>query len=82
MASLIGKVVFALDNGTGYKAWEDPSFIKWRKRDAHVTLRCHESVEGDNLAPVIFQSLTFCFNTSLFCICFSGFFLCIDVYLL
>ncbi|KAL8246647.1 hypothetical protein R6Q59_007863 [Mikania micrantha] len=29
-----------------YKLWEDPSFIKWRKRDSHVSLHCHDSVEG------------------------------------
>ncbi|XP_022764757.1 uncharacterized protein LOC111309977 isoform X3 [Durio zibethinus] len=45
MASLIvGQLVFPSENG--YKVWEDPSFIKWRKRDPHVTLRCHDSVEG------------------------------------
>ncbi|XVF41109.1 hypothetical protein PTKIN_Ptkin01aG0254100 [Pterospermum kingtungense] len=45
MASLIvGQLVFPSENG--YKAWEDQSFIKWRKRDPHVTLHCHESVEG------------------------------------
>lgn len=46
MASLVGQLPFALENATGYKVWEDPSFIKWRKRDPHVTLRCHDSVEG------------------------------------
>ncbi|KAF5191895.1 Beta-galactosidase [Thalictrum thalictroides] len=30
----------------GYKIYEDPSFFKWRKRDAHVPMRCHDSVEG------------------------------------
>ncbi|KAF8395685.1 hypothetical protein HHK36_019635 [Tetracentron sinense] len=30
----------------GSRVWEDPSFIKWRKRDAHVTLHCHDTVEG------------------------------------
>ncbi|KAH1055262.1 hypothetical protein J1N35_033327 [Gossypium stocksii] len=45
MASLIvSQLVFLSENG--YKVWEDPSFIKWRKRDPHVTLHCHESVEG------------------------------------
>ncbi|XWS65492.1 hypothetical protein CRYUN_Cryun05aG0117500 [Craigia yunnanensis] len=45
MASLIvGQLVFPSENG--YKLWEDQSFIKWRKRDPHVTLLCHESVEG------------------------------------
>ncbi|KAK8630145.1 hypothetical protein V6N13_078952 [Hibiscus sabdariffa] len=45
MASLIlSQLAFASENG--YKVWEDPSFIKWRKRDPHVTLHCHESVEG------------------------------------
>lgn len=32
--------------GSAPRPWEDPSFIKWRKRDSHVTLHCHESVEG------------------------------------
>ncbi|KAK6271429.1 hypothetical protein POUND7_008527, partial [Theobroma cacao] len=45
MASLIvGQLVFPSENG--YKVWEDQSFFKWRKRDPHVTLHCHESVEG------------------------------------
>ncbi|TXG49102.1 hypothetical protein EZV62_024977 [Acer yangbiense] len=46
MASLVGQLVFTLENANGYKVWEDPAFIKWRKRDPHVTLRCHDSVEG------------------------------------
>lgn len=29
-----------------HKVWEDPSFFKWRKRDAHVPLRSHDTVEG------------------------------------
>ncbi|KAF8642100.1 hypothetical protein HU200_067357 [Digitaria exilis] len=29
-----------------YKAWEDPSFFKWRKREAHVPLRSQDTVEG------------------------------------
>jgi hypothetical protein len=44
MVSLVGQLVLSLENG--YKVWEDPSFIKWRKRDPHVTLHCHDSVEG------------------------------------
>ncbi|XXG81488.1 hypothetical protein AAC387_Pa09g2110 [Persea americana] len=44
MASIVGQFVFPSENG--HKVWEDPSFIKWRKRDAHVTLRCHDTVEG------------------------------------
>lgn len=28
------------------RVWEDPSFFKWRKRDAHVPLRSHDSIEG------------------------------------
>ncbi|KAE8655542.1 hypothetical protein F3Y22_tig00117026pilonHSYRG00147 [Hibiscus syriacus] len=45
MASLvISQLAFPSENG--YKVWEDPSFIKWRKRDPHVNLHCHESVEG------------------------------------
>lgn len=44
MASLVGPPVPLPKYG--YKAYEDPSFIKWNKRDAHVTLRCQDSVEG------------------------------------
>ncbi|KAK6163059.1 hypothetical protein DH2020_002900 [Rehmannia glutinosa] len=44
MGSLIAQLVLPPNNG--YKIWEDPSFIKWRKRDAHVPLHCHESIEG------------------------------------
>ncbi|KAL5570362.1 hypothetical protein UlMin_026937 [Ulmus minor] len=42
-SSLMGHLVFPSENG--HKVWEDQSFFKWRKRDAHVTLRCHHSVE-------------------------------------
>lgn len=47
MASLVGQsvMVLPLENGN-YKVWEDQSFIKWRKRDSHVTLHCHDSIEG------------------------------------
>ncbi|XLT06049.1 hypothetical protein HN51_044798 [Arachis hypogaea] len=41
--SLVGPLALVSENGC--RVWEDPSFIKWRKRDAHVTLRSHESVE-------------------------------------
>ncbi|GLT94633.1 hypothetical protein SLE2022_123620 [Rubroshorea leprosula] len=45
MASLmVGPLLFP--SGNGYKIWEDPSFIKWNKRDPHVTLRCHDSIEA------------------------------------
>ncbi|CAL0328768.1 unnamed protein product [Lupinus luteus] len=44
MTSLVGPLVLSPDSG--YRIWEDPSFIKWRKRDSHVTLHCHDSVEG------------------------------------
>lgn len=44
MSSLVGPIT--LHSNNGYKVWEDPSFIKWRKLDAHVPLRSHESVEG------------------------------------
>ncbi|KAK6119212.1 hypothetical protein DH2020_047027 [Rehmannia glutinosa] len=44
MGSLIAQLVLPPNNG--YKIWEDPPFIKWRKRDAHVPLHCHESIEG------------------------------------
>nr|XP_009775632.1 PREDICTED: beta-galactosidase-like [Nicotiana sylvestris]XP_009775633.1 PREDICTED: beta-galactosidase-like [Nicotiana sylvestris]XP_009775634.1 PREDICTED: beta-galactosidase-like [Nicotiana sylvestris] len=44
MSSLISQMV--LPSSNGYKAWEDPNFFKWRKRDSHVPLHCHESVEG------------------------------------
>jgi len=43
-SSLVGPLLLAPNNS--YKVWEDPSFIKWRKRDPHVHLHCHESVEG------------------------------------
>lgn len=33
-------------SASDYKFWEDPSFIKWRKRDSHVSLHSHDSVEG------------------------------------
>lgn len=46
MASIVGQIISC--PGNGYKAWEDPAFFKWKKRDAHVPLRCHESVEGEN----------------------------------
>lgn len=29
-----------------HRVWEDPSFIKWGKRDAHVPLCSHDTVEG------------------------------------
>ncbi|KAM0834535.1 hypothetical protein ACQ4PT_063560 [Festuca glaucescens] len=29
-----------------HKPWEDPSFFRWRKRDAHVPLRTHDTLEG------------------------------------
>lgn len=35
-----------LGNSSCWKAWEDPSFIKWRKREAHVPLRSHDTIEG------------------------------------
>ncbi|KDP40530.1 hypothetical protein JCGZ_24529 [Jatropha curcas] len=44
MASLVSQMVSPLESG--HKVWEDQTFIKWRKRDPHVTLHCHESVEG------------------------------------
>uniref|UniRef100_A0A3Q7HLN5 beta-galactosidase n=1 Tax=Solanum lycopersicum TaxID=4081 RepID=A0A3Q7HLN5_SOLLC len=44
MSSLTSQMV--LPSSNGYKAWEDPYFFKWRKRDSHVPLHCHESVEG------------------------------------
>ncbi|KAH6803430.1 glycoside hydrolase family 2 protein [Perilla frutescens var. frutescens] len=44
MGSLIGQLALLPNNG--HKIWEDPSFIKWRKRDAHVPMHCHESIEG------------------------------------
>lgn len=39
-----------------YRIWEDPSFIKWRKRDAHVPLHSHDTVEGNNIM-IYFQGL-------------------------
>ncbi|KAH0468778.1 hypothetical protein IEQ34_002010 [Dendrobium chrysotoxum] len=29
-----------------HRVWEDPSYFKWRKRDAHVPLRSHDTIEG------------------------------------
>ncbi|CAM8961994.1 unnamed protein product [Rhodiola kirilowii] len=46
MASLVVSQLVLPSGGGAPRPWEDPSFIKWRKRDAHVTLHCHESVEG------------------------------------
>ncbi|CAH9085204.1 unnamed protein product, partial [Cuscuta epithymum] len=45
MASVISQMVAPPVN-SGYKPWEDPSFFRWRKRNAHVPLLSHESVEG------------------------------------
>ncbi|XP_050381024.1 uncharacterized protein LOC126798186 isoform X2 [Argentina anserina] len=42
-SSMMGQLVSPLE--TGHHVWEDQSFIKWNKRDAHVPLRCHESIE-------------------------------------
>lgn len=36
----------SMPSGHGYNVWEDPSFIKWRKRDPHVPLHCHDTVDG------------------------------------
>ncbi|KFK34684.1 hypothetical protein AALP_AA5G178000 [Arabis alpina] len=44
MASLATQMILPSENG--YRAWEDQTLFKWRKRDPHVTLRCHDSVEG------------------------------------
>ncbi|GMP41186.1 hypothetical protein CsSME_00011374 [Camellia sinensis var. sinensis] len=44
MTSLFSQLVLPSNNG--YKVWEDPSFFKWRKRDAHVLLHCHDTIEG------------------------------------
>lgn len=44
MASLVGQLVVPTDYC--HRVWEDPSFIKWKKRDAHVSLHCHNTVEG------------------------------------
>ncbi|XP_077218158.1 glycoside hydrolase family 2 protein [Tasmannia lanceolata] len=44
MASLVGQPQFP--SGHARRIWEDESFIKWRKRDAHVSLHCHDTVEG------------------------------------
>ncbi|OWM90042.1 hypothetical protein CDL15_Pgr026955 [Punica granatum] len=44
MASVVAQM--SLPSESGYRPWEDQSFIKWKKRDPHVNLRCHDSVEG------------------------------------
>ncbi|KAF7040301.1 hypothetical protein CFC21_050210 [Triticum aestivum] len=33
-------------NSPPQKLWEDPSFFRWRKRDAHVPLRSQDTLEG------------------------------------
>ncbi|CAN6444056.1 unnamed protein product [Victoria cruziana] len=43
-SAMAGGVVSAIWNGD--RVWEDPAIIKWRKRDAHVPLQCHDTVEG------------------------------------
>ena len=52
MTSVGAQVVSPVE--TGHKVWQDQSFIKWRKRDPHVTLHCHESVEGKGRKTVNF----------------------------
>lgn len=65
MASLVGPphghghIVLGSENENGYKVWEDQSFIKWRKRDPHVTLRCHDSVEGTVIQVLILMIIIF-----------------------
>lgn len=44
MTALVGPTSFPPDHG--HRVWEDPSFIKWRKWDAHVPLHCHDTVQG------------------------------------
>lgn len=29
-----------------HEVWKDQAFFKWRKRDSHVPLHCHDTVEG------------------------------------
>lgn len=48
--SFVPAVQLPFSSNSGYKVWEDPSFIKWRKRDAHVPLQSHDSVEGNNFS--------------------------------
>ena len=55
MASLVAQLAFPSDYNR--RVWEDPSFIKWRKKDAHVSLHCHDTVEGDT--PFSLSVLTF-----------------------
>lgn len=79
MVSLVGQLVLSLENG--YKVWEDPSFIKWRKRDPHVTLHCHDSVEGYYfqfqclyLHQILFLSVlaSFFLGFPFLCFCFNS----------
>ncbi|XP_010554482.1 PREDICTED: uncharacterized protein LOC104824194 [Tarenaya hassleriana] len=44
MSSLVGQMVLPSENG--HRVWEDQTFFRWKKRDAHVILRCHDSIEG------------------------------------
>ncbi|KAJ4847213.1 hypothetical protein Tsubulata_008458 [Turnera subulata] len=46
MASVAALAQLVSPVESGHRVWEDESFIKWRKRDPHVTLRCHESPQG------------------------------------
>ncbi|KAG0481237.1 hypothetical protein HPP92_012095 [Vanilla planifolia] len=45
MAIASSVAVFSSMNHS-HTVWEDPSYFKWRKRDAHVPLRSHDTVEG------------------------------------
>lgn len=50
-SNLVGQIIFPPDVNA-HRVWEDPSFIKWKKRDPHVNLHCHDSVEGESLCDL------------------------------
>ncbi|KAB8085246.1 hypothetical protein EE612_008019 [Oryza sativa] len=45
MAVASASALFSAKN-LPHKPWEDPSFFRWRKREAHVPLRSHDTPEG------------------------------------
>ncbi|XP_020597833.1 uncharacterized protein LOC110037512, partial [Phalaenopsis equestris] len=45
MAVASSATLFSFMNHSS-RVWEDPSYFKWRKRDAHVPLRSHDTIEG------------------------------------
>lgn len=44
--AIASSAVFFSSMNHSYRVWEDPSYFRWRKRDAHVPLRSHDTIEG------------------------------------